>query len=150
MIMQNDIYENECNNSKRVFTSILEAARLSLHIFIEDPENLTARGILETRNGTFPVELSFDDDKRHLRIFVILRNKNLATSQQLQSFLRFQNYTNFGMSFVTFDNESRAFHIKSQGRLPHPDLSQFVVMSIVTDLRKILEDDTLKNIMCEA
>lgn len=135
--------------AKKDFTRIVRAAKPCMRIFACDHKNHTARALLKTSKAAHIANLSLasDDGEKHLRLIVVLRRKDSMPPSQQQAFLRFQNHTNFGMTFVTFDGEHHAFQVRAQSPLPCSHLAQFAIAMIVTAVKRILEDDNFSQFL---
>lgn len=129
--------------TKREFTRIVQAAKPCMRIFACDNKNHIARAVLKTKNAAYIANLSLasKDGEKHLRLIVVLNRKDSLPLSLQQAFLRFQNHTNFGMTFVTFDGEHHTFQVRAQSPLPCSHLTQFAITMIVTAVKKILDDD---------
>jgi len=131
----------EYGQTTRGFTRVLRAAEHCLRVFDPDPKTQIARAMLETRKDAHLAELSFDDIRKRVRLTVTIRKQVEMTPTRSLSFLAFQEQTNIGIAFVTFDGNRNFFKIRAQAPLPHPILSASVLPPLVMDTREILESE---------
>jgi len=135
--------------AQKDFTRIVRAATSYMRIFACDYKNHTVRALLKTNKAAHIANLSLasNDGEKHLRLIVVLHRKDPLPSSQQQAFLRFQNHTNFGMTFVTFDGEHHTFQVRAQSPLPCSHLTRFTIAMIATAVKRILDDDNFSQFL---
>ena len=144
MIMRNDKKENENNDPERMFTKILKAAKPYLDIFDEDPENHTARGLLETHDAAYPAVLAYDPDKKTFAIAILFHVDNDWTMPRVMILLRLQNHTAVDSSSIKLDTESSMVRVESHAQLPAFNVVQAVVTAAIRDATHVLENDDFR------
>ena len=95
MIMPNSSEPEKSTKSQkeacRIFKKILDNAQNHWDEFFYDHTSKLARGLLVTKEGVYPSELSYDDEKNYLSLVVRLRVNDNQSPTRNNAFLRFQN-----------------------------------------------------------
>lgn len=147
MIMLNDKtnFENEKNETKRIFTSILEAVKPYIDIFDPDYENNTARGLLKTCCAAHTTTLTYDPDEKIFAMVIHFHVDNDWPMPKIMILLRLQNYTAMGLSSINLDTESYILKVESHASLPAFNVVQPVVTTAVKNSIHVLEDDDFRS-----
>ena len=145
--MQNETQDLEEQEAKRVFTSILRAAKSHWGEISYDPDNKIATGVMVTSDGRiYTAELSYNDVGNRLSLIVRLDLKHKLPPDQRQQVLRFQHHSYGLVSFLTVDEETPLASIRALTVVPHRE-QKCVVASIFSDTYTLLEDDGLNQLI---
>ena len=147
MIQHNETESPEEREAKRVFTSILRAAKSHWGEISYDPDKKTASGVMDTSDGKiYTAELSYNDLNNKLSLMVRLDLKRSLLPDRRQQVLRFQHQRYDLMSFLTVDEETPLAIIRALTAVPERE-HKCVVASIFSDTYTLLEDDALNQLI---
>ena len=127
-----------------MFTKILKIAEDYFIIVDPDPEEHTARGLLETRDNARQAVLSYDPDKKTFAITVLFHVDNDWTMPRVMILLRLQNHTAVDSSSIKLDTESSIVRVESHAPLPTFNVVQAVVTAAIKDTINVLQDDDFR------
>jgi len=144
MIMPNT---DKTEETHRIFKKILDRAQDHWGEIYYDYADKLARGILTTKEGVFPSELSFDDQKNYLSLTVRLRVNGGPTATRSQSFLRFQNRCVSLLCFVAYDDEDSIATVRAKTAVPATGSCAHAVGSVFNDTLSLLEDSSLHELL---
>lgn len=122
------------------FPAILKEAKPYLRVIHPDGGNGVSMAIMTTSKKAYIVELTFNQKRKVLRLFLALPSRNMANPEQRVIFLRFQKSRNFETASVSFDTKSQSLLVESKSRVPELNLSACVLSSMINDVQSILED----------
>ena len=146
MIRQNNARQLEKAefDARRMFTRILNVARLFMEVVDPDYENHTARGILRTAHAGHGIVLAFDPHQGSIALLMVLPTRAELTMTRMIILLRLQNRTATRSSSITVDPESSAVRVNAHGLVPVANAVRPVVSAAFTDTIHVLEDDDFK------
>ena len=135
------------NKNHRIFKNILDNAQKHWGEIFYDHAGKLARGLLVTKDGTYPSELSYDDQKRYLSLVVRLRVNDVQSMTQRNTFLRFQNQCSQLLCFVTYDDEDSVATIRAKTTVPVAGSCMHAVGSIFKDTLSLLDDSNFHQLL---
>lgn len=151
MIKANEFEEGEHidpeEQKRRIFKKILDNAQKHWDEFFYDHTSKLARGLLITKEGVYPSELSYDDEKNYLSLVVRLRVNDNQLPARNNAFLRFQNRCIRLLCFVTYDEEDSIATIRAKTTIPAAGSCRHAVSSIYEDTLSMLEDSDLHKLL---
>ena len=115
-----------------------------------DPGATLGFALLDTNGGAHIADLSLvpdDEGRKHLHLVVILHRPSPLPTCQHEAFMRFQSHMNVGMASVIYDGEHLSFHVRAQSLMLCSYLLEFVIIMIVTAIKRILEDDSFNQFL---
>jgi len=145
MIRINDTTVDEKKKSRRLFKSIVRAAKPAFLALDIDEANHVTRGLLQSDNGAYRAFLSYEDKKRLVRIAVVLKPAADLSEQQRDVLGRLQCSSE--MSRFDRDREQPLLTLRASSVCCQSAQIDFTIQQIIEDLQQILADDRLKVVL---
>lgn len=146
MIRLNEPFTNDEQKPCRYFSLMVRAAKSSFLPVTIDEANYVAKGLLESGNGnSHRAFLSYEDEKRRVRIMIMLK-LSVGLSEQQREILG-QLQCSSEMSRFDWDQEHRQLTLRASSVCSQPEQPIFTIEQILQDVLMVLSDDRLEAVI---